>query len=288
MERLIVLGTGNASALRCYNTCFILHDGAEPVLVDAGGGNGVLTQLQRAGIRLESLHHAFLTHCHTDHLFGMIWVLRFIATRMASGAYEGTFTLRCHEELAEMVRAVSHMTLPGSMTRFFGDRIHILPVRDGEKATLGPYPATFFDIGSTKARQFGFTMTLLRDTPGCPPQGGAASQTDPAGKQAIKFTCAGDEPYNEKDYEFVKESDWLMHEAFCLYSEAEEFKPYEKHHSTVREACRTAAELGARNLVLWHTEDSRLAERKALYTAEGREFFSGNLFVPDDLDVIPL
>ena len=50
----------------------------------------------------------------------------------------------------------------------------------------------------------------------------------------------------------------------------------------------TAAELGARNLVLWHTEDSRLAERKALYTAEGREFFSGNLFVPDDLDVIPL
>ena len=267
MERLIVLGTGNASALRCYNTCFILHDGAEPVLVDAGGGNGVLTQLQRAGIRLESLHHAFLTHCHTDHLFGMIWVLRFIATRMASGAYEGTFTLRCHEELAEMVRAVSHMTLPGSMTRFFGDRIHILPVRDGEKATLGPYPATFFDIGSTKARQFGFTLRL---------------------HDGRKVSCLGDEPCTPRDRAFVTDSDWLLSEAFCLYADRERFKPYEKHHSSVREACRTAAELGARNLVLWHTEDSRLAERKALYTAEGREFFSGNLFVPDDLDVIPL
>lgn len=267
MERLIVLGTGNASALRCYNTCFILHDGAEPVLVDAGGGNGVLTQLQRAGIRLESLHHAFLTHCHTDHLFGMIWVLRFIATRMASGAYEGIFTLRCHEELAEMVRAVSHMTLPGSMTRFFGDRIHILPVRDGENASLGPYPATFFDIGSTKARQFGFTLRL---------------------HDGRKVSCLGDEPCTPRGRAFVTDSDWLLSEAFCLYADRERFKPYEKHHSTVREACRTAAELGARNLVLWHTEDSRLAERKALYTAEGREFFSGNLFVPDDLDVIPL
>ena len=39
MEKLIVLGTGNAGATRCYNTCFILLDGKEPLLVDAGGGN---------------------------------------------------------------------------------------------------------------------------------------------------------------------------------------------------------------------------------------------------------
>lgn len=51
-----------------------------------------------------------------------------------------------------------------------------------------------------------------------------------------KFTCVGDEPYNEADYEFVKGSDWLMHEAFCLFGEADKFKPYEKHHSTDEEA----------------------------------------------------
>ena len=32
----------------------------------------------------------------------------------------------------------------------------------------------------------------------------------------------------DKDYEFVKGSDWLTHEAFCLYGEADKFKPYEK------------------------------------------------------------
>ena len=43
MEKLIVLGTGNAGATRCYNTCFILLDGKEPLLVDAGGGNAIVS-----------------------------------------------------------------------------------------------------------------------------------------------------------------------------------------------------------------------------------------------------
>ena len=77
-------------------------------------------------------------------------------------------------------------------------------------------------------------------------------------------------------------------EAFCLYADRDRFKPYEKHHSTVREACETATELGVENLVLWHTEDTRLPERKTLYTAEGRQYFFGNLFVPDDLESIAL
>ena len=43
-----------------------------------------------------------------------------------------------------------------------------------------------------------------------------------------------------------------------------------------------------RHLVLYHTEDSHGAERKALYSAEGRAFYEGDLYVPDDLDVINL
>ena len=43
-----------------------------------------------------------------------------------------------------------------------------------------------------------------------------------------------------------------------------------------------------KNLVLYHTEDTRLAERKALYTKEAAEYFSGNVYVPDDLEEIDL
>ena len=71
-----MLGTGNALAARCYNTCFTLHDpSGEILLVDAGGGNGILTQLERAEIDLRSIHHLFITHTHTDHLLGAVWVI---------------------------------------------------------------------------------------------------------------------------------------------------------------------------------------------------------------------
>ena len=267
MEKLLVLGTGNAGATRCYNTCFILHDGKEPLLVDAGGGNAIFTQLERAGIRPSDIHHAFLTHCHTDHLFGMIWMIRSVAQNIRGGSYEGTFTLYCHDELAGVVHSVADMTLPASMTQYIGDRILIVPVGDGEERPFGSYRATFFDIGSTKAKQFGFMLGLH------------------SGK---KLSCLGDEPCTPRGRKYAAGSGWLLSEAFCLYADRDRFKPYEKHHSTVREACETATELGVENLVLWHTEDTRLPERKTLYTAEGRQYFFGNLFVPDDLESIVL
>lgn len=74
---ITMLGTGNALATRCYNTCFTLRclDGSA-LMVDAGGGNGVLTQLERAGMRCEDIHDLFVTHAHTDHLLGCVWMMR--------------------------------------------------------------------------------------------------------------------------------------------------------------------------------------------------------------------
>lgn len=48
-----ILGTGNALATQCYNTCFTLHGKKGLLVVDAGGGNGILTQLERADTRRE-------------------------------------------------------------------------------------------------------------------------------------------------------------------------------------------------------------------------------------------
>ena len=67
-DYITMLGTGNALATRCYNTCFTLHGGKGVLLVDAGGGNGILTQLEKAGIRREDISDLFVTHAHTDHL----------------------------------------------------------------------------------------------------------------------------------------------------------------------------------------------------------------------------
>ena len=129
------------------------------------------------------------------------------------------------------------------------------------------YNVQFFDICSEKTKQYGFSMNLLN------------------GK---KFTFIGDEYYRECEYPYAKDADWFLHEAFCLYRDRDIFKPYEKYHATVKEACENATMLGVKNLILYHTEDKNLAERKKLYSQEAKEYFKGNLFVPDDLDVVEL
>ena len=60
--------------------------------------------------------------------------------------------------------------------------------------------------------------------------------------------CIRDRPY-------ALGSDLMMHEAFCLYAQADIFDPYKKNHSTVKDACELAEGLGIPNLLLYHTED---------------------------------
>ena len=68
-------------------------------LVDAGGGNGILAQLEKAQIDMTKIHHLFITHAHTDHVLGVIWVVRKIATLMNQGKYEGKLHIYCHDKV---------------------------------------------------------------------------------------------------------------------------------------------------------------------------------------------
>jgi ribonuclease Z len=78
----------------------------------------------------------------------------------------------------------------------------------------------------------------------------------------------------------------MLSEAFCKYEDREIFKPYEEHHSTCKEAAELAQKLEVKNLILYHTEDKTIDTRKAAYTAEAKQYFDGNVFVPDDLEII--
>lgn len=102
------------------------------------------------------------------------------------------------------------------------------------------------------------------------------------------FALQDDEYYRESEHPYAFRADWLLHEAFCLYRDREIFKPYEKFHATVKEACENGTMLEVKNLILYHTEDKNLDSRKKLYTEEGKAYYSGQLYVPDDLDVIEL
>ena len=87
--KLTMLGTGNALVTKCYNTCFTIHTPQTMLLVDAGGGNGILAQLEKAEIKLGDVHHVFITHAHTDHIIGVLWVLRIFIQYALRGMVDG-------------------------------------------------------------------------------------------------------------------------------------------------------------------------------------------------------
>jgi len=103
-----------------------------------------------------------------------------------------------------------------------------------------------------------------------------------------KITCCGDEPCSPCSYKYAENAEWLLHEAFCLYAEKDIYEPYEKFHSTVKDACQLAKKMGAKNLVLYYTEDSNIQNRDKLYRSEGEKYYSCNLFIPMYLDKISI
>ncbi len=265
--RITMLGTGHAMVSECYNTCFLLTENDRNFLVDGGGGNTILRQLKYAGYRCSDISDIFVTHKHIDHLLGVIWVIRTICQSIAQGITAMEVNVYAHEELIGLIGDLLEKLLWREQWKKAGGHIHFIAVEDGGIRNILGRNTTFFDIGSVKEKQFGFCMEL------------------DSGK---KLTCCGDESFHPCAGAYVENSEWLMHEAYCLYSQADLFSPYEKHHSTVKEACETAERFGVKNLILYHTEDRNLKERKKLYGEEGSRYFHGKLYIPDDLEVISI
>ena len=265
--KLTILGTGNASVTECYNTCFVLSNAQGSFLVDGGGGNGLFCQLKQAGLKWQDLRTIFVTHKHVDHILGIVWMIRFICQGMARDQYEGEATIYGHDEVIKCLRTLAEQLFTPQETKNIDTRLHLVEVKDGQTIDILGCQTVFFDILSTKAKQFGFTMDL---------------------GNGEKLTCCGDEPFNENTRKYAQGSKWLLHEAFCLDSQANIFKPHQKHHSTMKEACQLAENLQVKNLIIYHTEDRNIKQRKSLYIEEGGPYFNGNLFVPDDLEVFEL
>lgn len=266
-DQIIMLGTGSAMVTKCYNTCFLLKCGNDNMLVDAGGGNGILSQIDKSGIDWNELKYMFVTHSHTDHILGVVWVIRKISSLILEGKYHDQFNIYCHDEAAEAIYTLCKATLAPKFLNCLDKKIFINEVVDGGMLMINNLFMTIFDIHSNKTKQYGFKAVLN-------------------GK--IKLVCLGDEPYNPECKKYVYGCDYMMCEAFCLYSQKENFRPYEKFHSTALDAGKLAEELEIKNLILYHTEDETLDTRKISYTSEVSTVFSGKVYVPDDLEVIDL
>ncbi|HOZ54482.1 MAG TPA: MBL fold metallo-hydrolase [Clostridia bacterium] len=258
---LIVLGTGNGGDPLCYNTCFCLKNNSQYFLVDGGGGNQILLQLKTANINIYDIHDIFISHNHPDHILGIIWVLKRISGGMRKGKYYGDCRIYGSDESINAIKTMRDLLFA---KKNIIDRVKFIVVEDDEEKDICGMSAKFFDTKANKAKQFGFSIN----------------------DNFLVFT--GDEPLVKENFYKFQNCKWLLHNAFCLESDKEKYNPHSMSHSTVKDSCDIANEISAKNLLMWHTEMKSLDTRKQKYTNEAKQLFDGNIYVPDDMEVIEL
>ena len=261
---LTFLGTGSAFPIESYNACFILEEKTKDgtlLLADAGGGNGILKRLKICGYEPADIKNLFISHSHTDHILGAVWIIRSVINSFKEGncdqrlnIYSNAETIAALSEICRLTLLPSHFELMKKIVNF-----HNVEVANIQK--IGDTNFTFFDTCTRDAKQTGF-KTILND-----------------GKS---FVFLGDEALTEQNAFNCRNADIVVCGAFCTDADANIFKPYEKHHHTVLEVAAIAERVGVKTLVIVHCEDTDLNKRQQKYAAEARKVFSGTVIVPED------
>lgn len=267
--KLNILGTGHGTTINCYNTCFTIDDeNDEYFLVDAGGGNRILQQLSSAQIPIEKITTMFISHTHTDHILGAMWIIRFWCRKCLKEKIEHNFYIYGNGEVIRALRAMSSIVLPQKFNNLLNNKIIFEEIDTGSTAQILNKKVEFFDIDAKKVKQTGFMMWINENE---------------------KFTFIGDETCSESTEKYVKNSKWLFADAFMSGEQAEVYDPIKKHrHSTVKFVAMLCERLNVKNVIMSHTVDTDLANRRKLFTEDAKIYYSGNVFVPDDLDVIEI
>lgn len=289
-----MLGTGHAMTFGCFNTCFVYENENGRMLVDTGGGNQLISQMNKAGISAGDISAVFISHRHTDHMMGLPWLFRSLG-----GPGGGKpVTMYLHSDVLKVAKGMLELLFPEKLEEV-GKSLRFVEVSDGDQAEILGRKFTFMNLNSPNVPQFGFIMEL---------DGGK------------RFVFHGDVPFDEVNRQRITGTDYLMHEAFHLASghggpggpggpggapggmppmpggpggpggmpPMPGGKPGKMGHSTVKEAAGYARSLGVKTLILVHGSDNDLDTRKADYIAEASREFDGGIYAPNDLDVIEL
>ncbi|MBQ8299619.1 MAG: MBL fold metallo-hydrolase [Clostridia bacterium] len=266
--RLNILGTGHGTATECYNTCFTISNGVEHFLVDAGGGNGILKQLKSSKIEIENIKNIFVSHIHMDHLLGVLWIIRIFARKFYKKELIEPVKIYGNDEVISALNKICEIVIPKDFLFLLNDKIKFIEVKTNDRVKILDFDVEFIDLSAKKVKQFGFVIK----------------------KDDVNlFTFIGDEVCSANTEKYLNNTKWLFADAYMAGEEAERHNPIERHHhSTVKYVAEMSERLNVENLVLSHTIDNDLKNRKEKFTNDAKKYFKGNIFVPDDLEIIEI
>lgn len=265
MNTITMLGTGSAFPQNSYHSCFLLSDSESHLLIDGGGGMEVLRRIEAAGLPLRSLHHMFVTHVHTDHIFGAVWVIRRLVQFSLEDSYSGPLHVYANSEVIEALRTICRLTLLPAYRERMERVVEFHTVSPGDIFSVGAMRLRVIDSCSRGCTQSGLIATM------------------PDGQTVATL---GDESLTDANLPAVAGVNHLLCGAFCSYADRHIFHPYEKHHHTVADVARRAERAGVGHLILCHCEDTHPEGRAERYAAEAVPLLRARVTTPLDGETI--
>jgi len=259
--RVVFLGTGGALNPERYQPCMLVEAGTTRLLLDTGGGLGVVRRLMDCEIDPSSVGHVFVSHRHLDHSGGLEPLLLTMSYRAFRAERPlAPVTLYALPGSAAAIRA-TQAAADASAERRFGDRLRWVTPAAGTRIALDA--------------SIGMTLAAVDHLP---PGGEAAGCVVDAGGTRIAYS--GDTRPWDGFAQAARGVDLMIHEVGGLDSRADLI--HQVGHSTAADAGRVAAKAGVRALALFHLPAAEWVEPADLL-AEARAHAPGvEVFLSED------
>jgi ribonuclease Z len=263
----VFLGTGGALNVERYQSATVLEHGATKIMLDTGGGLGLVRRLLAARIDPASVHHLFLSHRHLDHIGGLEpFILTLALEARRRGVEPPSLSIYASAESARAVNATLDAADAAGRGRL-GARLRWVTPAFRAREALAP----------------GVALTLV-PVDHLPRDGGAAGCV--VDVDGVRVAYSGDTLPSPDLADAARGVDLLIHEVGGLDAQADAV--HGAYHSTAGEAGRVAAAAGARALALFHLPSSTWADPAELL-AEARRFAPDtDVFVTEDGTSRPL
>jgi ribonuclease Z len=249
-RRVVFLGTGGALNVDRYQSSIVVECGSTRVLLDTGGGLGLVRRMLAASIEPSSVRHVFVSHRHLDHVGGLEpFLLTVNLESRRRGVEPPEMRLYASADTADAINRTLDAA-DGAGRRRLGDRVRWVTPAFGARETI--------------ARDASISLVAVDHLPRGGGAAGCVVECDGA-----RVAYSGDTMPSPALADAARGVDLLIHEVGGLDAHADlVHMPY---HSTAAEAGRIAASARARALALFHLPSARFFDPQELL-AEARRF----------------
>ncbi len=146
MTKMIMLGTGHGGVMNLYNTCFVIQNKEGVFLIDTGGSIEIIKKLEKVGIKLEEIKNIFISHSHTDHILGLIWMFKEIGVVAMHEEIKEKINIYCNDVVYEAIKGIASYTLSHRLIKIIYSVTNFVVLNDCDKYTVNGIDYEFFDI----------------------------------------------------------------------------------------------------------------------------------------------